>query len=95
MLETGLDGLKEYIERMSDIVRESSEPDIASDFAHTLHKVSLVTAELRKAETAERKAAEAMSKADILEAVRRLPPNEREQMGREIAALGAKRSGLA
>jgi hypothetical protein len=87
------------IERLERLLEaEERRLELETDAAvrqTTSRTVVMLCAELRKAQDAERKASKPPNKADILEAIRRLPPAEREQLGREVVAMGAKRSGLA
>ncbi len=95
MLETGLTGLQTYVDHMSAIVGETTDHEPAESFAHLLTKVAQVASELRKAEAAERKTAEAMTKADVMEWLRRMDQTDRARLLREAGNIDSKRSGLA
>ncbi len=95
MLDTGLRGLEAYVTATAETVAESRDVEAATDFAHLLTKVAVVAGELRKAEAAERKAASEISKADMVEAARRMDATERARFVRELQAIDSRKSGLA
>ena len=95
MLETGLNGLKLYVEVMAKVVGESKDVESAESFAHLLTKVAQVAAELRKAEAEERKRGAEMTKASVLEWFRQMDPGEQTRFVREMQVINTKRSGLA
>ncbi len=95
MLETGLEGLKSYVEAMSAVVGESRDVEAAESFAHLLTKVAQVAAELRKAEAEERKRSAEITKGSALDWYRGLNQSERASFRAEQQQIDTKRSGLA
>ncbi len=95
ILGTGLEGLREHVKRASQSVVGDSEA--AADLAHLLSKIAVVNAELRKAEAAARNAEGDISAPQMLERIRRMPANERQQFLRAAthADQDQGKSGLA
>ena len=86
----------ERLQRLLDAEERRLEVETDAAVRQTTSRtVVMLCAELRKAEAAEQKAAKPHGVPELLDAVKKLPPAERERFIREIAALGAKRSGLA
>jgi hypothetical protein len=94
MLGSGLEALRKYIDR---VAAAPLDPEGAADFAHLLTKVAMTGSELRKSEKAARDADGALTTAQILEYVRRLPRAEQQQFARSVQNLNADagKSGLA
>lgn len=97
MLETGLGGLKQYVDATAETIAEARNVEAAESFAHLLTKVAQVAAELRKAESAAAKAAGEVGVKQFIEFIRRASPSDQKLMMRTLqdAQADAARSGLA
>ena len=95
MLEQGLSGLQQYIERTSVEVADTVNSDVADAFARVLTKAAQVSAELRKADAEERRRSELVTPESVLAAFRSLTARERAAVTGEIERMSTGRSGLA
>lgn len=89
MLNTGLAGLQTYVDAMSEVVGESTDPESAESFAHLLTKVAQVAGELRKAEKLELDALKKLTPAEIFVWAKQQTPELRARLVRDITALDA------